>query len=233
MKVKDPNENRRMFDDIARGYDRANFFISLGRYKSWYRTLIKMSGIGNGGKVLDCATGTGNVAIEFKRLMGDKVLVTGVDVAEKMLEIACEKAERAGYDIDFHFEDILDMSFADDSFDVATITFGIRNTVSIEDTLSEMARVVRSGGKVMVLETGQTKGLMRFLYNIYQYVYVNQIGKLVSRHNSAYEWLTESSNDFPSGENFLAIMNKTAKFSRITYKQMMFGTIFIYIAEVK
>ena len=233
MKVKDPKENRRMFDEIARSYDRANYFISLGRFKSWYRKLIKLSGIQSGDKVLDCATGTGNVAIEFKRMICKGVQVTGVDVAEKMLEIAREKANNQGYDIDFRVEDILNMSFPDNSFDVATITFGIRNTVSIDDALTEMARVVKPGGKVMVLETGQTKGLMHILYNFYQTVWVNQIGKLLSRHNSAYEWLTESSNDFPAGDDFIEIMKRTGKFSDVSYKKMMFGTIFLYIGIVK
>ncbi len=233
MKVTDPKENRRMFDEIARSYDRANFFISLGRYKAWYRMLINMSGVQKGGKVLDCASGTGNVAIEFKRSLGDDVQVTGVDVADKMLEIARKKANNQGYHIDFHNEDILNMSFPNNSFDVATITFGIRNTISIEDTLSELARVVRKGGKVLILETGEIKGIKRFLYNIYQKVYVNQIGRLLSGHNNAYEWLSESSNDFPSGYRFVKIMNKSLLFSSTTYKKMMFGSIFLYIGEVK
>ena len=233
MKVTNPTENRMMFDEIARSYDRANYFISLGRFKAWYRKLIKLSGVKKGDKVLDCATGTGNIPVEFKQIYGDDIHVTGVDVAEKMLEIGREKAKRAGYEIDFHVEDILNMSFQDNTFNLATITFGIRNTVSIEDTLKEMARVVQPGGKVLILETGQVKGVKKFLYNIYQSVYVNQIGKILSGNNSAYKWLTESSNDFPSGNSFIEIMDRTGSFSSSRYITMMFGMIFLYIGEVE
>lgn len=233
MKVTDPTENRKMFDEIARSYDRANYFISLGMFKAWYRKLIKLSEVKKGYKVLDCATGTGNIPIEFKHIYGDDIHVTGVDVAEKMLEIGREKAKRVGYEIDFHVEDILNMSFPDNDFDIATITFGIRNTVSIEGTLKEMARVVRPHGKVLILETGQVKGFKKFLYNAFQSIYVNRIGKVLSGHNSAYEWLTESSNDFPSGNTFIEIMNRTGCFSSSRYITMMFGIIFLYIGEVK
>lgn len=233
MKINDPKENRKMFDQIARSYDRANYFISLGRFKVWYRKLIKLSEVRKGDKVLDCATGTGNIPIEYKRIYGDYVDVTGVDVAEKMLEIGREKAKRAGYKIDFRIEDILNMSFADNTFDVATITFGIRNTISIDRTLKEMSRVVKPGGKVLILETGQVKGFKKLLYNFYQSFYVNQIGKILSGHNRAYEWLTDSSNDFPSGKTFLEIMDSTDSFSLTKCIPLMFGMIFLYIGEVK
>jgi demethylmenaquinone methyltransferase/2-methoxy-6-polyprenyl-1,4-benzoquinol methylase len=233
MKVEDPQKNRQMFDEIARGYDRANAFITFGRYKSWYRILVKMSGIKSGDRVLDCATGTGNVPIEFKRIIGDDLVTVGVDVSEKMLDIAKQKAEAAGYDIEFRIEDILDMSFPDNSFDAATITFGIRNTVSIEKTLEEMARVVRPGGKVLVLETGKTNGFMNSVYNVFQKIFVRPVGMFLTGHKDAYKWLTESSNDFPSGTDFVNIMNGTGRFGKTSFRRLMFGYIFLYVGEVK
>ena len=233
MKQKAPEENRRMFDKIASSYDRANAVISLGRYKAWYRKLIKMSGIKSGDNVLDCATGTGNLPIEYKKMLGNDVRITGVDVAEKMMEIGREKAKKEGFDIHFEKQDILNMSFADNMFDAATITYGIRNTISIIGTLKEMARVVKPQGKVLILETGEIKGIRRFLYNLYQKLFVNKIGKMISGDNSAYRWLTDSSNNFPSGEQFLQIMKDCEVFSETSYKTFMFGMIFLYIGKVK
>ncbi len=233
MKVKDPQKNKQMFNEIARGYDIANGFITFGRYKSWYRKLVKLSGIKPGDKVLDCATGTGNVPIEFKRIIGSDVVAVGVDVSENMLNIAKRKAVQAGYDIEFRLEDILNLSDDDNIFDAATITFGIRNTVSIEKTLEEMARVVRPGGKVLILETGKVNGFMSSLYNMFQKIFVRPVGMLLTGHKDAYKWLTESSNDFPSADDFIAIMNNTGKFGKTSYIRLMFGFIFLYVGEVK
>jgi demethylmenaquinone methyltransferase/2-methoxy-6-polyprenyl-1,4-benzoquinol methylase len=227
-----PQENKKMFNSIADGYDLTNNIITLGFHKSWYRLIVKKSNLSSGSRALDCATGTGNVAIAFKEHFGNSVDVTAVDVAENMLKLASEKASNKGIRIGFIQCDILEMPFENNKFDVSTISFGIRNTESIEKCLIEMARVVKPGGKVIILETGNISGISGMIFSVYQKIFVGNIGKYITKNESAYKFFVESSNRFPSGKEFLKIMDSTGVFSKTEFQKQMLGTIFLYTGIV-
>lgn len=226
-------QNMGMFNEIAEGYDKSNDLMTIGRHKSWYRSMAKSAGMRKGQSLLDCATGTGSVAIAFQKFYKSTIIVTGADVANNMLRIAKRKAECEGLMINFEYGDVLNLRYDDNVFDVATISFGIRNTVSPELCLKEMARVVKPGGLVMILETGKTSGIKLWLYKLYQKLFVETIGTRITGNKSAYRYFAESTNNFPSGNEFLKIMQSTNCFDAINMKTFMFGMIFLYTGKVK
>lgn len=225
--------NMEMFNDIAEGYDKSNDIMTIGRHKSWYRSIAKTADMHPGQSLLDCATGTGSVAIAFQKYYNSTINVTGVDVADNMLGIAERKAKAEGLKINFEHRDILNLQYEDNVFDVATISFGIRNTVSPELCLKEMARAVKPGGLVMILETGKSSGIKFLFYKLYQKLFVETIGTKITGNKSAYRYFAESTNNFPSGREFTEIMQNTNCFDEIKLRTFMLGMIFLYIGKVK
>src|SRR5947199_7163351 len=139
-------EVREMFASIARRYDTANEVLSLGIHKGWRRAAVHLSGAAPGQRVLDCATGTGDLALEFKRVVGPEGEVIGTDFCAEMLQSAPAKAAKAGLAVKFAVADALALPYAEGQFDVASIAFGIRNVDDPVLCLEEMARVVKPGG---------------------------------------------------------------------------------------
>ncbi|MGE0527996.1 MAG: ubiquinone/menaquinone biosynthesis methyltransferase, partial [Bdellovibrionales bacterium] len=160
---------KNLFSAVADGYDRANDAMTLGLAHRWRKQLVQWSGVKPGDHTLDCATGTGDLAIELKRAVGPRGHVIGTDFCADMLKHAGPKAQSKNLDIDFQMADATQLPFADASFSVSTIAYGIRNVNDPLKALSEMARVVRPGGAVMVLETGDSpnnalKGFFDFYF---------------------------------------------------------------------
>jgi len=149
----DPEKIRSMFASISARYDRANTVLSGGIHHLWRRNAVRRSGAQGGDAVLDCATGTGDLAIAFKKAVGPSGRVVGTDFVPEMLQYAREKAK----DIAFEVADVTRLPYPDGSFDVASISFGIRNVNEPRRGIAEMARVVGSGGRVIVLEFGQPR----------------------------------------------------------------------------
>ena len=145
---------RRMFADIADDYDRVNTILSFGVHHGWRSKTVQLSGAKKGDRVLDCATGTGDLAIEFKKTVGSKGYVLGTDFCKEMLEHAPEKARDNNLNVDFEVADAMDLPYKDGSFTISSIAFGIRNVDNPVQALKEMARVVVPGGRVVVLEFG-------------------------------------------------------------------------------
>src|SRR5437660_3609955 len=145
-------EVRQMFASIAARYDVANEVLSLGVHKGWRRAAVRISEAAAGQRVLDCATGTGDLALEFKRAVGPAGEVIGTDFCAEMLRSAPDKAAKAGLEVRFAVADALSLPYADARFDIASIAFGIRNVDDPVACLREMARVVKPGGSVIVLE---------------------------------------------------------------------------------
>jgi len=226
---------RNMFSDISEKYDILNDVLSFGIHRTWRRKVVKISGITGKENVsiLDLATGTGDLAIAFKRKIGNNGKVIGIDFSEQMLEIAREKAKENHPEIEFLKGDAISLEYEDNKFDIATIAFGIRNVDSIIDCLNEMAGVVNPGGKVIILEFGQPAGFFSCIYKIYSKYIIPVIGKIISKNFNAYNYLQESSAKFPCKEEFLKIMNSTDKFSQTYYKQLSFGIAFIYVGVVR
>lgn len=217
-----------IFNSVAHGYDKANDLMTFGMAHRWRKTLVRWSGAKADSRVLDCATGTGDLAFEFKRV-AKKGKVIGTDFCEAMLSHAPGKAESLGLDVRFQKADVLNLPFADKSFDVASIAYGIRNVEDPVRALSEMARVVKPGGSVMVLETGDGQWPM---VDFYFRKVVPRIGGWVTGRRDAYEYLSRSSNKFPSGIDFLALMKSAGRFSSVEFKKFIGGGSFVYKGRV-
>lgn len=224
-----PDEIKSIFTKVADGYDRANAAMTFGMDRKWRRQAVVWSGVTGGDRVLDCATGTGDLALEFKRAVGKGGVVIGTDFCESMLEKAPPKAKALGMDVEFKIADVMQLPFASDEFDVASIAYGIRNVSDPALALREMARVVRPGGSVMILETGDTPATgLKFAMDFYIKQVVPRLGGWITGQRSAYEYLNRSSRGFPSREKFLDLMNSTGAFSKVEYRTLMGGASFLY-----
>ena len=231
---KNPQNIKSMFSEIASSYDRANDTLSLGIHHLWKKKLIKMSGAQPGQHVLDCATGTGDLALLFKEKVGRVGSVIGTDFCQEMLEEAPIKAHKKGLDVRFQLADAMALPFEDNQFDISSISFGIRNVEKPLVALSDMARVTKSGGVVMVLEFGQvsTPGLKQ-VYDIYSSKILPFVGGMISGKPSAYQYLNDSSQEFPCAENFQQKILSTGKFQAVEFKTLSLGVAYIYRCQVK
>lgn len=229
-----PEKIRQMFSQVAAGYDRANNVLSAGIHHLWRKKLVKWSGARFEDRILDCATGTGDLAIEFKKAVGPKGSVTGTDFCEEMLKPAPAKAQSKGLNIHFETADVTQLPYADNSFDVTSISFGIRNVGDPVKALSEMARVTRPGGRVMVLEFGQVNApVFGPLYNWYSEKVLPKIGGWITGQKDAYEYLQKSSAAFPCKADFIRMMESTGQFENCQYVSLTGGIAYIYKGIVK
>jgi len=217
-----------MFASIAPRYDAANEILSLGIHRSWRRSAVRISGARGGQRVLDCATGTGDLALEFKRAVGPSGEVVGTDFCAAMVKPAPAKAARSGLRAGFAVADALQLPAADGAFDVASIAFGIRNVDDPVRCLREMARVVRPGGCVIVLEFGQPKGPFGALFRAYSRGVMPVVGGLLTGNRAAYEYLPRTAAAFPAGTRFLELMRKASVFTAFEAHPLTFGTAFVY-----
>jgi demethylmenaquinone methyltransferase/2-methoxy-6-polyprenyl-1,4-benzoquinol methylase len=224
---------RTMFASIAQSYDRANQVLSFGLHHRWRRAAVRASGAAPGHRVLDCATGTGDLALEFRRVVGERGDVVGTDFCEEMLALAPEKAARAGLPVRFQVADVLALPFPDESFDVASIAFGIRNVDDPERGVREMARVVRAGGRVVVLEFGQPGGaLFGPLYRAYSHHVLPRVGGWLSGDRAAYEYLDRTSSRFPAGPAFTTLMERSGAFSSVNARALTANVAYVYVGVV-
>lgn len=224
---------RSMFADIAGDYDRVNTVLSFGVHHAWRSKTIAESKAKTGDKVLDCATGTGDLAIEFKKVVGKEGYVLGTDFCAPMIEPAPAKAAKKGLEIDFEVADAMNLPYEDDSFDIASISFGIRNVDEPIVALQEMARVVKPGGRVVVLEFGQPKGLLKFPYEMYSQHIMPAVGGLLSGNREAYTYLPRTSATFPAGKNFLKLMEQSESFSNYYDVKLTGGIAYVYVGLVQ
>lgn len=224
---------KNMFTQVASSYDKANDVLSLGIHRLWRKEVVKLSGAKRGDRVLDCATGTGDLAIEFKKAVGAQGKVIGTDFCEAMIQPAPEKSRRLGLDIQFQIEDVMHLSFPANQFDISSISFGIRNVENPKQALMEMARVTKPGGKVIVLEFGEMRApLIGKLYQFYSEKILPKLGGIITGQSEAYEYLQKSSAQFPSRERFLDLMDSTGCFSETSYKTLSLGIAYIYVGTV-
>lgn len=229
-----PETIRRMFSQVASGYDRANNVLSGGVHHLWRKKLVRWSGAKPGDAILDCATGTGDLAIEFKKAVGGQGSVTGTDFCEEMLAPAPMKARAKGVEITFEPADVTKLPYKDWQFDISSISFGIRNVNDPVKGLSEMARVTKSGGRVMVLEFGQVRApVIGSLYDWYSQQMLPIIGGWITGQRAAYEYLQKSSAAFPCREDFVKLMESTGAFSKVEYTSVTGGIAYIYKGTVR
>jgi demethylmenaquinone methyltransferase/2-methoxy-6-polyprenyl-1,4-benzoquinol methylase len=197
-----------MFNNISKSYDFLNHFLSLGIDKIWRRKAVKQLIELNPERMLDIATGTGDFAVALLKLNPKEVI--GVDISSGMLEVGNNKMEKRGYDdkIKLILGDSESLQFDDSYFDGVTVAFGVRNFENLEKGLSEMLRVIKPGGKAVILEFSKPKKFpIKQLFGFYSKRLIPFIGKLVSKDKRAYEYLPESVEAFPEGQTFLDIMS--------------------------
>lgn len=222
-----------MFTQIAPRYDVANDVLSMGTHRLWRKRAVKLSKAKAGDSVLDCATGTGDLAIDFKRVVGASGKVKGTDFNAAMLSTAPAKAKAAGLEIEFEVADAMKLPYPADSFDVASISFGIRNVDDPQACLSELARVVKPGGRVVVLEFGQPNGVFGAVFRLYARFVMPLIGQVLTGNRAAYEYLPRTAAAFPSGQKFVELMSKTSAFSEEASHPLMAGLAYIYVGVVR
>ncbi|MGL1886685.1 MAG: bifunctional demethylmenaquinone methyltransferase/2-methoxy-6-polyprenyl-1,4-benzoquinol methylase UbiE [Reichenbachiella sp.] len=219
-----------MFNSISKKYDFLNHFLSMGIDIIWRKSAIKKLKSLQPKLILDVATGTGDLAIEALSLKPDKVI--GVDISQGMLDMGVIKMKKMGYDdrIELQMGDSEQLLFDDNKFDAVTVAFGVRNFQDLEKGLSDMHRVLKEGGKVVILEFSMpTSFPMKQLYGFYSGSVLPMIGKLVSKDNSAYTYLPESVQEFPHGQAFLDILEKVG-FKESKCTPLTFGISSIYVA---
>lgn len=221
---------REMFDKIADKYDFLNDLLSFGIHHQWRKKSVALSAVKSGDKVLDCACGTDDFAIAFAK---KGALVTATDFVPKMVELADKKFKEKGFDIKSEQADVMNLQFPDNSFDFSSISFGIRNADSLEKSLQELCRVIKPGGKVVVLEFGQPRGLFKYLYKIYSKLVIPIVGRLFSPDKQAYTYLPETASVYPCRENFTNIADSLGIFKHTYWKSLSFGIAYVYILEKK
>ncbi len=221
-----------MFDNIAGNYDFLNHFLSLNMDKTWRRKMIAELVSVNPKNVLDVATGTADVAINtIKQLKINDLTIKGVDISAEMLNIGRQKISKEGLTerIELTLGDSEQLPYEGNKFDAVTVAFGVRNFENLERGLQEMHRVLRGGGKLVVLEFSKpTSFPFRQLYNFYFKYILPIIGKLTSKDNRAYTYLYESVQAFPDGDKFLTVLKKIG-FKDIQCKSLTLGICSIYI----
>ena len=222
---------RRMFDGIAHRYDFLNHFLSFGIDQTWRKKAIRRLKIYKPDTILDIATGTGDFAIAALKISPTRVI--GVDISQEMLNIGIEKIKHAKLTgkINFALADAENLPFPDDSFDAATCAFGVRNFENPLLGLTEIYRVLKPGGKLVILEfSNPARFPFRYFYRLYFHTLLPLLGKWISKDKSAYNYLPESVSLFPQGEKFLEIL-KGAGFTNPSVSLLSFGIVSLYFAE--
>ncbi len=220
-----------MFTRVAPRYDTVNTVLSFGTHHGWRKKTVRLSKAKAGDKVLDCASGTGDLAFAFAEVVGANGHVTATDFNEAMLSYGPQKAARRNLPcpIDWQVQDVTQLSFEDNAFDLASISFGIRNVTDPVKGLSEMARVVRPGGSVIVLEFGRPPaGLFHELYGFYSRHILPRLGGLLSGQPADYRYLHETSSEFPCGDDFIDMMNQTGQFFAVEHTTFTGGITHFY-----
>jgi len=234
---------RQMFAKVSPKYDLMNDILSFGIHHLWRAITVERANIIQPVKVLDCATGTGDLAIAFSKEITKKSIkykfnikeceIIATDFCPEMFLFAVPKAKDLLLPIRFEFADVMNLQYPDKYFDISSISFGIRNVDDPQIGVAELARVVKSGGKVMILEFGQPSGWISKPYNFYSKKVMPFLGKLIAKNPSAYTYLPNTAAKFPSGEKFVEIMKSTKKFKSIEYYPLSFGIAYLYIGIVE
>ena len=221
-----------MFDDIAYRYDFLNRFLSAGTDIRWRKKALGYLNDIHPKIILDVATGTADVAIMASGLLKPE-RITGIDISDGMLEIGRQKVQKQNLQgtIELLNGDAETIRFSDNSFDAVTVAFGVRNFQNLEKGLAEILRVLRPGGKLVILEFSKPKlPLVKSFYNVYMKTVAPGMGKLFSKNRGAYQYLDESIKKFPEGKNFTQILLNTG-FHNIQSKALSLGICTIYCGQ--
>ncbi len=233
FRLSDKGEKiQQMFGAIAPRYDFLNRLLSFGIDRRWRTKAVRLLKYREGSRILDVATGTGDVALEIALRTPASVKITGADFCKEMVDLGAVKVAASPYAdrIDLKVAPCEDLPFANDTFDSITIAFGIRNVVDRKLGLAEMWRVLRPGGRMVILEFSTPRSqLFRQLYYFYFRRLLPVVGGLFSRYN-AYKYLPDSVLEFPSQEEFSRMLADVG-FRNIHLHELTFGIATIYVGE--
>ena len=231
----DPKDDRRgprvraMFAGIARKYDLLNRIISGGRDQAWRWKTVKMTGLQGGEAVLDVCCGTGDLALMFWKARNKPARVVASDFTPEMLVIAADKAARADRQLPLCAGDALNLPFSDNSFDVVSVGYGVRNFQDIDAGLTELARVLKPGGRLAILEATPARGIIGTFANWYINRVVPWLGNvLTGSKDRAYSYLADSIQLFPDARALQARMEQ-AGFEQVKFRKLNLGTMAIHV----
>lgn len=227
-------ESYKIFNEIASTYDLLNHTLSFGIDIYWRKKLLKHLPLKDSINALDLATGTGDVPLT---LIADPRIkkITGIDLSKGMVDIGVEKIKKKGLEkkIFLMLGDGVNIPAADNAFDLTTISFGIRNFSDPQKSLFDIHRVLKNEGRLMIMEFAiPTNPIIRAVYFFYFRHFLPRIGNMVSKHKDAYTYLNQSVEDFPYGDQFLAMMEK-AGFTNLKKQSLTFGIAMLYIGDKK
>ncbi len=221
---------RQVFDSVASRYDLMNDLMSFGIHRLWKRIAIELAGVRRGQRVLDLASGTGDLAARFAGLVGPEGLVVMSDINASMLEQGRVRMIDEGIlgNLDYAQINAEALPFPDSSFDCISIAFGLRNVTDKQRALNDMYRTLRPGGRVLVLEFSQpTSKPLQSIYDIYSFKLLPLIGKIVTRDEASYRYLAESIRMHPDQETLKGMMEQ-AGFERCDYHNLTGGIVAVH-----
>jgi len=220
---------RGVFDSVATRYDLMNDLMSAGLHRLWKRYTIDQAAVRPGHVVLDLAGGTGDLALAFARKVGDEGHVVLADINAAMLERGRERLVDAGIagNLSIAQVDAQQLPFADESFDRITIAFGLRNVTDKDAALASMYRVLRPGGKALILEFSEPAKAIRPAYDLYSFRVLPLLGRLVARDADSYQYLAESIRMHPDQETLKSMM-EAAGFERCRYRNLAGGIVALH-----
>lgn len=218
---------REVFDSVARSYDLMNDLLSFGMHRLWKRRCIALASVSAGTKVLDIASGTCDLAIAFARRAGAEN-VTATDINSEMLAYGRSRLLARGLPCSVVQADAEQLPFADDSFDVVTVSFGIRNMTHKDRALREMLRVLRPGGRLVVLEFSRCARFVKPFYDFYSFRFMPWLGGLIAADADSYRYLAESIRMHPDQETFAKLM-KDCGFVDVQWQNLTFGVCALHV----
>ena len=220
---------RDVFDSVASRYDIMNDLMSGGMHRLWKRYTIQHANARAGQVILDLAGGTGDLAREFARIVGPRGRVVLADINAAMLEHGRRRLVDAGVagNVELAQVDAEALPFADNTFDRVSIAFGLRNVTNKEDALTEMHRVLKPGGKVLILEFSQPSKAIKPAYDLYSFKVLPLLGRLIARDSDSYQYLAESIRMHPDQETLLKMM-QDAGFERCRYNNLTAGIVALH-----
>jgi demethylmenaquinone methyltransferase/2-methoxy-6-polyprenyl-1,4-benzoquinol methylase len=219
-----------VFHSVAAKYDLMNDLLSGGMHRLWKRFAIELSGVRTGNKVLDIAGGTGDLTRKFAQLVGPTGHVVLADINDSMLKVGRDRLLDLGVagNVEFVQADAEKLPFPDNHFDCVTIAFGLRNVTHKEAAIASMLRVLKPGGRLLVLEFSKpTNPLMSKAYDAYSFAFMPLMGKLITNDAESYRYLAESIRMHPDQETLKAMMTQ-AGFDRVTYHNMTSGIVALH-----
>jgi demethylmenaquinone methyltransferase/2-methoxy-6-polyprenyl-1,4-benzoquinol methylase len=219
---------RSVFDSVAPKYDLMNDLMSMGLHRAWKAYTVLVANVKPGQKVLDIAGGTGDLAMAFAPKVGVEGEVVHTDINEAMLREGRNRLLDAGVSVPTLVCDAEHLPFADAHFDLVTVAFGLRNMTHKENALREMNRVLKPGGKLLVLEFSKVARPLEKIYDWYSFKVLPRLGKLVANDDASYQYLAESIRMHPDQDELKALMHKSG-FGHVDYHNMSGGVVALHV----